>query len=147
MNKFALIILSLCASVATSSAQYVRGSSQTTVMDGGTNNVANLATNTYAAGVIDATQQDHVAVALKYSFHAAPAGGTPAIVFRFASSVDGTIYETTPKWVITCSGATNTCIVITNLSTYAYPYLRLSTIENTNSAVITNVSIVYNIKN
>jgi hypothetical protein len=113
-----------------------------------TNNVAATATNTYQAnsGVIVATRQEYLPVAVKYSYHAAPVGGTPSVVLRLERSVDNSNWETTPFHVLTASGATNTCTWMTNLTVGGMPYFRISTIENTNSAVITNLQFYYGLK-
>lgn len=114
-----------------------------------TNNVANAATNTYEAnsGLIAATRQEYLPIALKYSFHTAPVGGTPSVTVRLQRSLDNSNWESAaPLHVLLANGATNTCTWVTNFNVGGMPYFRIATIENTNSAVITNIQVYYGLK-
>lgn len=118
------------------------------ILAGGTNFVPNVATNTYTnlTAYVDATRQEYVAIGLQYKFHTAPVGATPSVTMRLQRSFDGTNWESTAQHVLLANGVTNTCTWFTNLHSQGIPYYRLQTVENTNSAVITNVFLWYGTK-
>jgi hypothetical protein len=123
------------------------GSYLSTVISGGTNNVATVATNTYAA-VLAPVRSEWMAVMVKYTFVAAPVGVTPTVTLRFARANDASNYENISSLPISLSsqGATNTCIYFTNVVVQGVPYFKLTSIENTNSTAITNLTVSYSVK-
>lgn len=147
MSKFKslLLLCVLCASALNSQAQWANGFAVTTIMNGGTN-VVGLTTNTYNAGVLTANRSEHLAIAVQYTFFAAPVGVTPTVILRLNRSLDGSNWETAVPIILTMSGATNTCTWVTNVVVGSVPYLRLQSIENTNSAVLTNVFLWAGVK-
>lgn len=74
--------------------------------------------------------------------------GTEAVVFKFAKSADGSVFETTPSILITntCTGATDvdkfSAIDVTGVHT-----IKLTSIVNGSAANLTNIYAVVHVKN
>lgn len=149
MNKLKILALSLATlafAVSTPAQQYERYA-YTTILSGGTNNVAVNSTNTYNSGAITTTLQEYLPLAITYTFHTAPVGATPSVTVRLARSIDNSNWESSgPLHVFLANGATNTCTALTNITAGGLAYWRINTIENTNSAVITNIIVRYGTK-
>lgn len=115
-----------------------------TIMSGGTNNVAAVATNTYTAGALciaEGAASQFTAIQISYAFHAAPVGAAPSVQFTLKRSLDNSNWEDTAFHTLLATGNTNTTIWLTNLAPCSVPYLCISEIRNTNSAVITNITV------
>lgn len=67
------------------------------------------------------------------------AGGT-ALTYRFASTIDGTIWTSNAFSVVVPSGA----FFQTNFDTQATPFYALQSIENTNASAVSNLVIEVN---
>lgn len=161
-NFFAILIATvIClAALPQAKAQYQSGYALTTLISGGTNNIAAgsggvAATNQYTNLVMVANRSEYLVFGAKYNFHAAPVGGTPSLTFRIQRSIDGSNWESqyggstfgaTGFHVFTANGATNACVAITNLTVAGMPYFRIVAVENTNSAVVTNLTVWYGVK-
>lgn len=147
LKLLTLGVLACVAFVASAPAQQYERYAYTTVLSGGTNNVALNSTNTYNTGAITTTLQEYLPIQIKYKFHEAPVGATPSVTVRLQRSLDNSNWESSgPLHVLLANGATNTCTWVTNINCAGIPYWRISTIENTNSAVITNVTVLYGTK-
>jgi hypothetical protein len=110
-----------------------------TVISGGTNNVAATATNTYTLPVMNLRQDEQIGVAISFKM---PVAGNSNCTVRFARSLNGTTWETTPSLVVTAT----TTNFVTNLTFGATGYLRPATVENVNIVALTNVTVSYSIK-
>ena len=140
--KTILAILAAVFAVSASAQTY----GTTAVVSGGTNNVAATATNSYGT-VINATRRD--AIGLQFSFKCsgttAVTGGDATLVF--VKSLDGTTYDTSNTLRFTlAANSTSTVCLVTNVTLSSAGYLKLSTIENTTTNAITNVSVIYSAK-
>ena len=92
-----------------------------------TNAVAANATNTASAAVITCTKYDEVAL----QFTSVLAGaGTDNIVLKFATSADGSNYDSDAiSWTFPAAGTT-TNTVVTNIVVNSIGYLKLTTVGN-----------------
>jgi len=145
--KFIKTILAAVALVAAFNVALPEAKAQTTVnpiMNGGTNNVAVNSTNTYTAGALciaEGAASQFTAIQISYAFHVAPVGDSPSVTFTLKRSLDNSNWENTAFHTLLATGNTNTTIWITNLAPCSVPYLCVSEIRNTNSAVITNITV------
>ena len=72
-------------------------------------------------------------------------GGDATLVF--VKSLDGTTYDTSNTLRFTlAANSTSTVCLVTNVTLSSAGYLKLSTIENTTTNAITNVSVIYSAK-
>lgn len=135
--------------VSSQAQQYNTWATNMTRFNGGTNTVALNSTSAVftTQGVIDAKFSEYVALGFYYNFLIAPVGGTPTVIARFQRSVDNVNWESATNMVVlTMSGLTNGNTWVTNINMGSFRGLRLSTIENTNSTALTNVTLYYAIK-
>jgi len=130
-----LTLLLLCVSTMANAQSY----GVVTLISGGTNNVAAAATNTYTVPVMRLLQDEQIGVFVSFKM---PVAGNSNCTVRFARSLNGTTWETTPSLVV----AATTTNFITNLTFGATGYLRPSTVENVNAVALTNVTVSYSIK-
>lgn len=141
-----VVALATYAAFEASAGQYDTFANTATSFSGGTN-VVGLTTNSYTTQFIaDSKLSEYVGITFKYTFFAAPVGVTPTVIARYQRSQDSTNWETAVPIVATMSGATNSVVWHTNIFVGASRYLRLNAIENTNSTVLTNVTLWWNIK-
>ena len=148
MTKLKLLTVGILASMAlsVSAQQYQRY--VYTELFASTNNVAATATNTYGGNspLIATPLQGDLPIQVKYNFFTAPVGATPSVTIRLQRSLDNSNWETNTLHVLLANGSTNACIWVTNITAAGIPYWRVYTIENTNSAVLTNFSLTYGTK-
>jgi hypothetical protein len=109
-----------------------------------TNSIVNNATTSANVGrAIKIDKQDNVGLLFKFQGTAA---GTDAITITFARSVDGTTWETTPRftWATALNGTT-AVVTYTNLNSSligAAGYLKVISIQNASATVLgTNASL------
>lgn len=139
LNKFLVAIAAtlILATGALKAQQYQTFSGATTLLTGGTNNVAATATNTvHGAYRIDIPRSEYVVLEVSY---------TPILsnaVITLSRGADVGLFETNRFIVWTVTGA-NT---MTNILAGGVPYYTINTIENTNSAALTNISFKYSFK-
>lgn len=108
------------------------------IVPGGTNNVGNTNTSTYNA-VIDCTQRANVALEFKFSLTST---GTSNVIFTLVDSLDGVTASTTqPRTITVAANGTNVVDVITNVTVNAIGSLILTTVQNTNSVPVTNLTV------
>lgn len=151
--KFLAILAAVALALPAFSAQY-ESYTTVTLISGGTNNVAAgaagvAATNLYTGiGPIRTPYSEYLPLQISYNFHAAPVGTLPTVLFKFQRSVDGSNWEShTNLLTLTVSPVvTNSIVWVTNLTVAGYANLRLHSVENTNSAVLTNLTVKYGIK-
>jgi hypothetical protein len=112
--------------------------------NGGTNNFATATTNTITGAAIAVSEVDNVGVQLTFK---GTGSGTDTIVFKFALSLDGTTYETTPSTTVTQALA-GTAVVskVANISVPSAGAIKLVSVENPASVGVTNVFIKVRVK-
>jgi hypothetical protein len=126
--------------------QYISGfSGLTTVMNGGTNNVAATATNTYGNQFrIDVPKAEYVDLYLSMALSGA---GTSGVRFSLAQGADESTFETnnTYQFILLGNGTTPVNLV-TNINVGAIPYLKLMNVGNSNAVAVTNITVSYGFK-
>lgn len=144
MKKTIAIIAALAALAAPALAQYDVSAFQVTSLNGGTNNVAATATNTYAI-TMDVGRQAFTGLQITTAFTGA---GTGTLQLRFARSVDGVTWETNPG-VIVQTAAGNGVTPVTSFAVQQVDgirFLRLVGVANTNAVAATNIAFRWLIK-
>lgn len=139
MKTLLRTLLAVAVLAASSTWLHAQSYGVNTVISGGTNNVAATATNTYTLPVMNLRQDEQIGVFISFKM---PVAGNSNCTVRFARSLNGTTWETTPSLVVTAT-TTNFC---TNLTFGAVGYLRPATVENVNIVALTNVTVSYSIK-
>ena len=146
MNKiisalFAIAILTLALPAMAQSPQAV------TLLNGGTNNCAALATNDYTGQtlLIDATWRANVGISISYVGNSTT--NNNGVVFVFDQSLDASTWSSTNKLRYRLDGnGTSTVSLVTNQPLGAVGWLRLNSIENSSSNAFTNITIKANLK-
>jgi len=112
--------------------------------NGGTNNVAATATNSPTTAIISVEEFDRVGVTVS----AKPIStSTGTVVFKFADSVDGTNYETTPSHTVTLTlSGTSTTTQTAQFDTFGTAGLQLVSIGSTNAMAVTNLTVSVRLK-
>lgn len=150
MKFWAVLLAAVTMTIAPAVAQYEVGGLTTCVTGDGvvTNFVPAVTTNTYGtnSGMISANRQEYLPITVQYTFFTAPVGSTPTVKVRLGRSLDQIHWESVPFDVLTVTGATNTTTWITNITCAGIPFYRVEAIENTNSAVITNIGVWFGTK-
>lgn len=124
-------------------AQY----STATLTHGLTNIAGAITTNLIVAAEIDATDKPHVALQASFKLHDGVETGDVTFTFR-PLLVSGTVPTLTDQdltWTLAAT-ATTTKVAVTNWPTLGYGYLRLVSVANANTAVVTNLVLTYSIK-
>lgn len=143
MKRIFLTLLAVAAIAIVPSANAQKAGSYTTTLNGGTNNVAATATNTYTAAI---TCEDYDNVGLDLSFKAV-SSLTGNITVRVAKACVSGNYESVPTTVITIPANGTTVVNYPlNITTPSAIALKLTSIENTNSVAITNVTASWRLK-
>ena len=130
------LLLALPATLAAQQAKlYVLGP-----WDGGTNNIAAASTNTVTGSDINCSEFDHIGIEVTVR---PVTTSTGTVIFKFAESVSGSAYETTPSHTLTVTlSGTN---AITSVVDYSIPtagtFALVQTVS-TNAMAMTNV-VVY----
>lgn len=145
-----IFILSLLALVAFAFAP-INADAQvygdTTLMNGGTNNVATTATNTYTGKNLVMEKRVETGVLLSYAGNAADTGD---VTFVFQRAVEQAVanatWSTVEQRVTLAANGTNTVSLVTNINAGAVGHLRLRYIENACTNAITNVVVKYSLK-
>jgi hypothetical protein len=107
-----------------------------------TNTIPAATTNSLTATVMDSTRVSEMALQINSRLGGA---GTSAVVYTVQKSVDGSRYVTAFTLSATANG-TNYVAVITNITTQAVPYWKVTQVENPNASAITNLAIYYGMK-
>lgn len=142
--KKLLLILGLVAFLALpAQAQYRRYIGPQPLIASQTQIYLAATTNTVNAE-IDARESEYVALLIQFRTLGA---GTSNIVFNLQRSLDRTTYESAQnyKFTLVASG-TNTVNLLTNINVGSVGFLRLNTIENTATNIMTNVVVNYTLK-
>lgn len=142
------LLAGACALLAPAGAhaQQYFGFGSTTLITGGTNNIAAGATNVYTNVVISPTRSEYLAFSVNYNFTVAPIGVTPTVTLRLQRSLDNSNWEATPAVILSPNGATNNVVWVTNIVAGSVPYYRVSGVENTNSSAVTNFALLWGVK-
>lgn len=112
-------------------------------LNGGTNVVAASSTNSPSGVTFTAAYSSDIA--LQPSFKLTGAGSS-AVVFVFDTSLDGTTwYPAAFNISITANGTTPVSKVATQ-ALGSTPYIKLSSIQNPNASIITNLALVATMK-
>lgn len=129
----ALSALAFAANAQTSSRIYTFGT-----WSGGTNNISATSTNTQTE-TLACSEYDNVGVQIT----AAPSATcTGTVLFKFANSIDGLTFESTPATTITLTLAgTGAITQFNNISIPSTKTLKLVQTVNTNAEYMTNVVI------
>jgi hypothetical protein len=132
--------LVLIASVACACAFNASAGLQTSSLNGGTNNVAAVATNNYSGVVFDFSKTTDAT--LQVSFASTGTNVTTS-TFVFDESADSVNWQTSFLTLNVAGNGTNTVVCTTNLlSGFRAPFVRLSSCGNTNSTIaLTNVTV------
>ena len=133
MIKKILPLLTLLGLLAvTASAQQYQA---TTILNGGTNNVAAATTNSSVAQIIGLTRFDSAVFEVNFKLTGA---GTSAVVYKIDESADGTNWVTNTRSLsVTANGGT-TVVGLTNFTVNSVGYLRWNVIEQPNANALTN---------
>jgi hypothetical protein len=146
MRSFRAVVLALVLLPTLARAQVVFYG-PTTIIDGGTNNVAATATNTYALR-IDVPRATDLALYLS----AKPlTTNIVTLAFSLQRSLDGVTADSTLPGVITLTGTTNSASptrvnLVTNIATGGIPYYFLTAVGNTEGVAATNLTVSYGFK-
>lgn len=141
--KKLLLILGLLALVALpAQAQYRRYIGPQPIVSG--TQIYLAATTNTVNTTIDARESEYVALFIQFRLLGA---GTSNIVFTLQRSLDRTTFETAQnyKFTVAASG-TNSVDILTNINVGSVGFLRLNTIENTATNIMTNVVVNYTLK-
>lgn len=135
-----LLLLMLCPLAL---AQY----STATLTHGLTNIAGAMTTNLIFSAVIDTTDQPNTALQASFKLHDGVETGNVTFTFRpmLTSSTTPTRADQDVTWVIPAT-ATTTTVAVTNWPSLGYGYLKLVSVQNANSAVVTNLVVTYSIK-
>ena len=143
MKKIKLLSLVAAASLLSFGAHAQQA---VTLLDGGTNNIAasTLKSATNAGYVLGRFPGQKTAIQANFKLDGA---GTSLVTFVFEPSVDGTVFDIAPLYTLqgAATGAA-TVGVSTNIDIGGYNYLRIKTMQNTNSSSVTNLVLKYTIK-
>ena len=119
----------------------------TTLISGGTNNVAATATNTYSLRIdVPRTREFALQVSAKPIVT-----NVVTLSFRLYPSLDGTTSSSTEPVLVSLSGTTNAASpssvsLITNITAGAVPYYILKPVGNTEGVAATNLTVKYGFK-
>jgi len=142
------ILLCLCtiALATLASAQEIVWKGATTLLSGGTNNVAATTTNTYTSLIIDCSRASEFALYVS----AKPRGSLSNIVtlnLTLYPSLDGsTIANAAPAQTYTLTGTTNSSgvvIGITNVTVGSIPQYAITAIGNSEGLAVTNLTVAW----
>jgi hypothetical protein len=119
----------------------------TTLISGGTNNVAATATNTYSLRI-------DVPRTREFALHVSAKPLTTNVVtlrFWLYPSLDGTTYSSTEPVIVSLSGTTNAASpssvsLITNITAGPVPHYFLKPVGNTEGVASTNLTVKYGFK-
>jgi hypothetical protein len=146
--SLALVAVSVCLALPARAQTY----GGTSLLTGGTNNVAGSAANAYfgtgALSAIDCTKRANIALFCQAA--ALQTSNTATVTFTFRQSLDGTTNNAeATSWIkVTLPlNGTNVVATYTNITVNAVGYLFLDSISNNISATaITNVVVGYSLK-
>lgn len=110
---------------------------------GGTNRILLATSNVYTA---DIPAQRGSQVAIQCSFKMTGAGATSNIWWYVDASVDGSTWNPRVHTLGAAANGTTQVIFQTNINVGAMPFLRLSSVYNTNTIAVTNLDMRYAIK-
>ena len=143
MKSLAIAVAIILAAFAAVPSQALNYESDAYVITNGnssaflTNAVAGPGTNSSLAVVVDVQGQKNIALSLRTKLDGA---GTTAANYLFVGTVDGTNYsgDTKRTLVVTPTG-TLTVNTVTNFDCTGFKSLKLTTIQNPNTTVLTNL--------
>jgi hypothetical protein len=116
----------------------------TTSLDGGTNNVATVSTNTLTGPWMNWTMHDQVGLVV--SFKGNNASMTGNVGFKLALAANTNLISTTGPGLVTfevAANGTNTVVWMTNISVQTYGYGKLVQSYSTNAYSATNLVVDY----
>lgn len=115
-------------------------------LSGGTNNIAasTLKSATNSAIILGRLPGGEVGVQADYVLDGA---GTSAVTFVFERSVDGVTFDAATTYTLSGAAAGTARVAnTTNFTVDGFPYLRVKSMQNTNSSSVTNLYLRYTIK-
>lgn len=142
MKKLFIAILSAVAVFAAVPQAEAQVYGTTTLLDGGTNNVATTATNAYTKLIV-AEKRAEVGLLLSFKGTGADTGVVTLVLQR---SLDNSTWSTTTQRYAVTANGTSTVTFVTNVTAGAVGYLRVAAIENACTNAITNVVVKYSLK-
>lgn len=124
-------------------AQY----STATLTHGLTNIAGAITTNLLVSAVIDTSDSKNTALQASFKLHDGVETGDVTFTFRplLTSSTTPTKTDQDVTWVVAAT-ATTTAVAVTNWPSLGYGYLKLVSVQNANTAVVTNLVVTYSIK-
>jgi len=123
-------------------AQY----STATLTHGLTNIAGAFTTNLIVNAVIDTSDSPNTALQASFKLHDGVETGDVTFTFRpMLTSTTPTKTDQDVTWVVAAT-ATTTAVAVTNWPSLGYGYLKLVSIQNANTAVVTNLVLTYSIK-
>lgn len=144
---FTIFALAVCAIAFAPIQAEAQVYGDTTLLSGGTNNVATTATNTYTGKNLILDKRTETGVLLSYRGNAADTGNVTFVFQRAVEkSVADATWSTVVQRVVLAADGTNVVSVVTNLNAGAVGHLRLRYIENACTNAITNVVVKYSLK-
>lgn len=132
MKKLILSAALALATIVTVQAQSV----VPTALNGGTNNVAAAATNTYTVDFVLPANSGAVTLQAKAALTGA---GTSALAFNVGKSVDGVAYTAWTNVSITMSGTTTNQAIL-DVNPGGARFYRVTSVGNPNASAATNLS-------
>lgn len=129
--------LSLGGQAEAQGIEYVAG------LNGGTNRILLATSNIYTATIPVAYSRE---VFIQCSFKMTGAGATSNVWFYLDSSVDNSVWLPQTHVLGKAANGVSEVVMQTNITVGAQPYLRLSSIYNTNTIAVTNLTFRYSTK-
>jgi hypothetical protein len=138
MKKLIALLLITVAAAFGAHAQY--NIDATSFTGAAITNCAATTTNTISSPVtIPVTRANNAGLGTSFKLGGS---GTSAVVLKYDASVDNVAWETAAfSQTITANG-TNTVYSVDNIATVGYGFIRLSSIENPNASLITELKIM-----
>jgi hypothetical protein len=148
MNWIKTATISLFAIVALSAnAQQFSGFKSTTLLNGGTNRVLAVSTNSLLTIAVPKSEELTLYIDYKY-LNAPGAGDATSLSIPFYRGMDGGGYETTAWFTWVPAGNTTTSnTVVTNITVASISALQCRLINYSTNAHATNITFKYGFKN
>ena len=143
MKKFLKIALAAIAAIAMAGNALAQYTLQSTSLNGGTANVAAATTNAVTTPVLTVVKSSDVAIQASFKLTGA---GTSAVVFNFDESIDNSSWKSNSRTLSVTPAGTTTVVNMGNYTLGGAGFLRLSSVQNPNSAAITNLVLKYSYK-
>jgi hypothetical protein len=110
----------------------------TSSLNGGTNAVAAASTNSVTTPTFTVAYSSDIALQPSFKLQGS---GTSAVVFKFDTSLDGTVWQAASFNISITPAGTALVTKVVSTAIGSTPYVRLSSIENPNATAITNLML------